>query len=241
MDSSQWTRNPSKVHAALVQQSDDSVLTTREVRIYIPARFLEKKLASITDEIRTVGIFAIVVDDKYYAVSKVNAMMRLKPSSTSTVKFDGESYLEFRFPPGSTVFADTKLFRDDGLVYQIFNEIISKGKVPWYLNYEDLGHLFSTAESHANVRFDSIHAILEMFVAAICRDQNDRTRFYRHIYNEVNGKPVSEPAVIPFVSITFGATNTTARMMGSYFDQGLNSALVNPSTKNEEIEDLLRR
>ncbi len=241
MDQSRWVRDPKKVQAALVLQPDDSIITTRDVKIYIPARFIEKKLASVGNETKSVGIFAVVVDDKYYAVNRVDAMMRLTPTTTATVKFDGESYLEFRFAPGSTVYADRKLVRDDGLVYQIFNEMISKGRVPWYLNYEDLGKLFETAESHANVRFGAIHAILEMFAAAIARDPNDRTKFYRHVYEEINGKPKTLPTVIPFVSITFGTTNTTSRLMGSYVDEGMNSALVNPSTRNEDMEDMLRR
>lgn len=241
MDQSRWIRDPKKVRAALVKQPDDSVITTRDVRIYIPARFVEKDLAVITDEVRTVAIFAMVVDDKYYSVSTVNAMMRLKPSGSATVKFDGDSYLEFRFPPGSTVIADTKLVRQDSLVYHIFNEIISKGRVPWYLTYDDLGHLFSTAESHANIRFGKIHSILEMFVATIARDTNDRTKFYRHVYAEKDKRPVTLPTLIPFVSITLGATNTTSRLIGSYMDEGMNSSLVNPSTRTEEMEELLRR
>lgn len=241
MDRSRWTRNPAKVHAALVEQPDRSILATRDVRIFIPARFVEKQLADIAAEIYTVGIFAMVVDDKYYAVSTVNAMVRLKPTTISTVKFDGDSYLEFRFPAGSTVIADTNLIRTDSLVFKIFSEIIAKGRVPWYLDYEDLAKLFDTAESHANVRFGAVHSVLEMFVAAIARDPANRAQYYRLVYDEVNGVPTVKPDYIPFVSITYGATNTTSRLLGSYFDQGMVSALNNPSEKNEHIEQLLRR
>jgi hypothetical protein len=241
MDRSRWIRNPAKVQAALAEQPDRSELALRDVRIYIPARFAEKQLAEIGAEIYTVGIFAMVVDDKYYAVSTVNAMMRLKPTTISTVKFDGDSYLEFRFPPGSTVIADTNLIRTDSLVFKIFSELISKGRVPWYLDYEDMAKLFETAESHANVRFGAVHSIMEMFVAAIARDPADRAQYYRSVYEERDGKPTVDPSYIPFVSITYGATNTTSRLLGSYFDQGLVSALTNPSEKTEHIEQLLRR
>ncbi len=241
MDQTAWVRNPSKVHAALVKQADDSVMAARDVRIYIPSRYTEKQLATIGAEIYTAGIVGIVVDDKHYGVSTVNAMMRLKPSSIATVKFSGDSYLEFSFPAGSTVIADTKLIRLDSLVYKIFDEMIAKGRVPWYMDYEDLAKLFDTAEPHANVRFGPVHAIMEMFAAAIARDPENRARFYRHVYAEVNGKPVTVPAIIPFRSITYGATNTTAKLLGSYFGEGTISALVNPSEQTEHIENLLRR
>ena len=52
---------------------------------------------------------------------------------------------------------------------------------------------------------------------------------------------VNDPSVIlPLKSIAYGLSNTTSRLMGNYLNDGMNSALVNPSTQNESIEDLLR-
>lgn len=240
MDRSQWIRNPGKVHAALVPQPDGSVLAAREVKVYFPTRFAEKQLAEIGAEVYTTAIFAMVVDDKYYSVSTVNAKIRLKPTSIATVKFDGDSYLELSFAAGSVVIADTSLLRRDTLVYQIFDEIIAKGRVPWYLDYDDIARLFDTAESHADVRFGPVHSVLEMFAATIARDPDDRSRYYRHSYSETNGKPDKLPAFVAFRSISYGATNTLSRLGGSYFAEGLGSALVNPSQSTEAIEELLR-
>lgn len=241
MDRSQWIRDPGKVHAALADQADGSLVARKDVKIYIPGRFVEKELADIGAEVNTLGVFAIVVDDKYYAVSTVNAKMRLAPASVKTVKVDDETYLELDFPSGTVVVADTLLLCDNTLVFRIFDEIIARGRVPFYLDYEDLGKLFDTAEFHALVGFDRVHSVLEMFAAVISRDPTDRTKYYRHIYKERQGKPITEPTFIAFRSITYGATNTTARLMGSYFDEGLASALNNPSKSNEAIEDMLRQ
>ncbi len=241
MDRSGLIRNPGKVHAALVKQPDDSVITTRDMKIYIPSRFVEKQLAQVGADIYTVGIMAYVVDDKYYAVSTINAMVRLSPTSIATVKFDGDSYLEFAFPAGSVVIADTKLLRVGTLVYKIFDEIIAKGRVPWYLSYEDVAKLFDTAETFADLKFGHVHSVLEMFAAAIARDPRNRSVYYRQTFKKTDGIPDVLPAYIPFRSITYGATNTTAKLLGSYFNEGLNSALVNPSEQHENIEDLLRR
>jgi hypothetical protein len=49
------------------------------------------------------------------------------------------------------------------------------------------------------------------------------------------------PTFIPFRSPIYGATNTTAKLIGAYFDDSINSALVNPSEKVEGVESLLRR
>lgn len=241
MDWSRWTRAPEKIRGALTKLADNSVVTSKGCKIYIPKRFVEKQLAKIEAETYIVGIFAIVVDDKYYGVSTTNAMLRIKPSTISTVKFGEDSYLEFAFEPGAVVIADTQLIKSDSLVYKIFDEIIAKGRVPWYVGYEDLANLFATAERHAGVKLSGSHAILEMFAAAIARDSKERSLYYRHTVESQDAPRVRPPAIIPLRSVSYGATNTTSKLLGSYFDDGLNSALVNPSEKTERIEELLRR
>lgn len=241
MDPSRWKRDPKKVHASLELQPKGSITTARGCTIYIPERFIEKQLAEISNEIYIVGIFAIVVDDKYYGVSTTNAMMRITPTSVRTVKFDDSSYLEFYFEPGSTVIATNELVMQPTLVYRIFDEIIARGKAPWYLDYNDLSKLFMSSDRHAGVKFSSSHAILEMFAAAIARSSDDKTKYYRHeikTQDDVSAKP---PVVIALRDITHGATNTTAKLLGSYWNDGLTSALANPSEKVEAIEELLRR
>lgn len=241
MDTSRFVRDPSKVHAALRVMDDKSVVTSRGVKIYVPERYVEKDMADIGSETYIVGIFAIVVDDKYYGVSTANAMMRIKPTTISTVKFDQDTYLEFAFEPGSIVIATTKLIRSDTLVYYIFDEFIAKGRIPWFLGYEDLAKLFDSADHHAGVPLAAHHSILEMFAAAIARVNTNRAKYYRHQVEKQTDSIEKPPAFIPLRSITYGATNTTAKLTGSYFSEGLNSALANPSERHEQIEDLLRR
>ncbi len=240
MDPSVLKRDASKVKAALVEQPDGSVLTTRPLKIYVPEKYMEKGLGEIGSETYIVGVFAMVVDDKYYGVSKINAMMRIKPTTISTVKFDGDSYLEFYFEPGSVVIATTDLLKTDTLVYHIFYYFISNGSVPWFMSYEDVATLFESADRHAGVSLSRSHTILEMFAAAIARNPNQRTEYFRHTLDDTAVKPTNAPAWIALRNISLGATNTTARLMGSYWADGLTSALTNPSSRLERIEQLLR-
>lgn len=240
MDASRWTRDAGKVTSALVSQADGAVLTKRPLKIYIPERYTEKQLAEIGSDVFTVGIFAMVVDDTHYSVCKVNAMMRLKPTTIASVKFDGESYLEFSFDPGSVVIATKDLLKDDTLVYYVFNYFLSNGKVPWFLGYEDMATLFDTADNHAGVGLERSHSILEMFVAATSRNPQKRTQYWRHALDNGNTYDYPTPDFIAMRNITLGATNTATRLMGSYWSDGLTSALANPSTKLERVEQLLR-
>lgn len=241
MDWKRWKRDPGKVHAALKVQEDGSVVAVQNIKMYVPERFREKGLADISADTYTVGIYAMVVNDAFYAVDLTIAMMRITPTAISTVKFDQDSYMEFSFEAGSVVFPTNQLVKSDILVYYIFDEMFSKGRTPWYLNYEDRGVLFASADRHAGVSLTGNHSILEMIAAATARDPNNRTRNYRHVIErqeDINDKP---PAIVALRSITFGPTNTTAKLMGSYWDDGLDSALNSPSEQVERIETILRR
>lgn len=240
MDLSTLKRDPAKVRAAC-RVVGDQVIAVRQVKIVIPERFVEKQLAHIGAETFSVGIYAMVVDDRYYAVSRINARIQLQPSSINTVKFGDDTYLELIFDPGSVIIVSRQLVVADELIYQIFDEFISKGNVPWYIDYDDLARLFETSDHHAGVRLASRHAILAMISAAITRSRKDRTRYYRHVIQSQDDLAKREYAVIPLRSVSYGTTNTTSRLIGSYWNDGLTSALVNPSTKQEQIEELLRR
>lgn len=232
-------RNPEMVHSTLKELDNDTVVTTKGCKIYIPARFGERKLAILGHETYIVAIFAMVVDDRYYAVSIEPAMMRIDPTTVNTINLDGENYYEFTFDPGSTVIANTNLVKKDTLTYDIFQEIVSKGRVPWYISYEDLATLYDGAPKHAGVTIGANHAIIEMILSVIARDPSDATKYYRQALKDAKG-PI-KPLYVPFSSVTHGATNTTAKLMGAYWKEGLNSALVNPTDKVERVEELLRR
>ena len=126
-------------------------------------------MAEIGVENNIVGIYAIVVDNQFYGVSLINSMLKINPSSTLKVKIYGVEYFEFTFNPGSTVIKTNVLIKVDTLVYRIYDEIISKGRVPWYLDYNDLGKIFDTAKSHAGANIGQNNEVTEMIVSMISR------------------------------------------------------------------------
>lgn len=234
-------RDPAKVHACLAELDDGRLVCKKKVKIYIPTRFAGRGLAFIGIETQIVGIYAIVVDDKYYGVSMVNALMRIEPTSMVKVMVEEEEYYEFTFDAGSTVLASTMLVKTDTLVYKIYDEIIAKGRVPWYLGYTELGKLFDTARYHAGANIGENHEVTELLVSMISRNPENRHQYYRQVVTSMEDLAAKPPAFIPLRSVTYAATNTTNKLAGSYFSEGLVSALVSPADRVERIEDLLRR
>lgn len=239
MDISKLVRDAKKIHAVL-ETKGDIIKAKKRIKVYIPTRFKEKKLAVVGNEVSIVGVYAMVVDDKYYGVSKTNAMMSISPSEVNTVMVGEESYYEFVFENGDTFCSNKNLVHRGTLPYDIFDEIVAKGNTPWYLNLTDLAELFDTAKLHAGFSHGTNQAILEMITASRARLPNDRAKYYRHALTQQKDFENKPYYVIPLRSVQYGATNTVAKLIGAYFDEGLTSALVNPSERSEQIEEILR-
>lgn len=241
MDIKKLIKNPSKIHECLVELPDGRLITKKQLKIYIPARFEERNLASFGIDIHIVGIYAIVLDDTYYGISLVNASIQIEPTSTMKVDIDEVSHYEFTFEPGSTVMSSVNLVKSDTLVYRIYDEIIAKGHVPWYLGYTELGKLFDTAKYHAGANIGLNHEVTELLVSLISRDPKNRHTYYRKVVQSLDDITKKPPAYISLRSVTYAATNTTNKLAGSYFTDGVVSALVSPSSRVEKVESLLRR
>ena len=240
MDISKLERNAAKVHETIIEDGDQ-LITKTGCRIYIPKRFEEKKLATIGVETNITAIFAMVVDDKYYSTSCACASMRITPDVTSIIKIDGVEYYEFVFLPGSVITPNVNLVTVSSLVYYIYNEIVAKVKVPWYINYDDHGGLLESAKYHADIRLASDNIPLEMITAIVSRDPKQVKTHYRFVRENLLTVYTKPPTYVPISNVLTQATNTTARLMGNRFDEGLTSALIDPNIDRiDTIETLLR-
>jgi hypothetical protein len=241
MDYRKYVRDAAKVHSVLRELDGDRLVTTKGCKIVVPVRFAERGLAYVGIETSIVGIFAIIVEDQYYAVSIANAMMRITPSSTTKVMYDDDEYYEFTFDPGATICPSLQLVKIDTLVYSIYDEILSKGRAPWYLGYKELGQLFDTAQEHAGANVGQQQEVTELMVSLVARDPEDRTKYYRQVIQSDQDLVNKKPAIIPLRSVAYAATNTLNKLAGSYARDGLVSALATPTARVERLEDLLRK
>jgi len=238
--SSKFIRDAARVHKALEKTSEGSFVALKPVKVYIPSRFPQRDLATFEDEITFVGICAIVLDDQYYMASKICAPIRSEPTLVNSAVIDEVEYIEMHYEPGDRVICSDDLVMIDNLLYRIYDEIIAKGRVPWYLSYTELGGIFQTSLKHAGVRVGKAPTVMEIIAAAICRDSDDLRRYYRQVVETYEDITQSPPTYIPLRNVSYGATNTIAKITGSRFDEGMTSAIVNPGERVERTEKILR-
>jgi hypothetical protein len=240
MDIKGLVRDPQYVRAHLRELADDRLVTVKSCAIYLPVRFSECGLASVGVETNIVGIYLLVMEGKYSAISLVNTTLRITPESVNRIVIDGDEYYEFTFPAGSTVIPNMNVVQNNKIPYRIYSEFFAKGRIPAFLSYEDLAKIFDTAKKFGGVNIGSEREVTELLVSIICRNQSNRAEYYRQSIHSPDDIKNKKPAFIPLKSVAYSATNTTNKLAGSYMQDGIVSALVNPSERVERIESLLK-
>jgi hypothetical protein len=230
--------------AAIKQQfseSDNETLIAKApIHISIPEYYQRQKLVHIETTISIVGIFAFYTQ-QHYCVHMAPTMVRIEPDDILTHTIEDEVYFDFFFEKGSTIISNLNTVKDNTLLYDIYNQFILKGHVPWYIDYRDLGELFSLSEKYASLKLGANPAIMELFAATIARSEKEPKVQYRHVATSVEDIKTNPPVIVGLRNVSYSATNTTAKLLGSYWNDGLISALNHPSTTLEPIEQLLRQ
>ena len=139
------------------------------------------------------------------------------------------------FVKNDTFIKNVNVVRDSQLAYIIFYEMVYCGKVPDFITYDMMATVFDVVTDVTGVKFPADHVVFEMMTAMLHRDQNNIGTQYRHSDME------KSPLNIPMKLVSHAAISTTARIIGGYMDEGINSSLVNASEIPGDIENLLRK
>ena len=233
-------RDRKRVLDSLSVRPDRSVITKTGCTIYFPTRFVDRSLAEIGVSNLCIGLFPIVIEEKYYSLVSVNSMIHLEPSEITKTSYEDTEYYELHFPRASVVIQSLTFVKDDVVLYRLYDELFSKGKIPWYIGYEDLGKLYDTAAKFAGSSVGSNPEVIQLLTSLITRNKYDRAEYYRTVVKNRRDLVDNPPVFIPLKSVFWAATNTVNKLAGSYFSDGVTSALLNPSSRVEPIEAILR-
>lgn len=240
MDISKLIRSPERLKKCLITKNN-KVIAKEQVTIYIPEYFTRTGLADIGSDIYIVGIYAIVDENGNYAISNTPAKMRIKPSFTRELKINDMDYLGFVFEPGSIVIDNTELYKSDTILYYIFNDILSKGRMPFQLSYDDIGEIFANAKEFTGSSIVEKWEIVGTMISMLARDPKNPDKQFREVIKTFKDVDNIKPYWSPIRSVQFMATNTMSKLAGSYFSDGMVSALTTETDKVEPIEAILRK
>jgi len=239
MDIRQLIRDPQEVKNAIAVTGDGRWIAKKSMKILIPARYAERGLADIGNEIYIIAICCIILEDKYYSVLNIIAKMRITPSETNNIKIRGVDYLEFCFGPGETMVGNTKMIKKDTLVYSVYDEFIAKGKIPWYYNYSDYGDIFKSAKEYADANVGLNPLIIQTLVSILTKNPKNLNETYASVINTKEDLGKIVPVYVPLKSVEHASSNTMSRLGGSYFDRAAVAAMNDPSEVVTPMENIL--
>lgn len=235
-------RDPQAVLSTLIQTPSGQVIAKENCKIQVPVRFSEGNvgLGQVGIQTFTYGLFPIILENGSYSVCNVNAIIELDPFKTLVVTLGDTDYHEFYFEPGSVIIKSLDLVQREAMMFNVMDEFIFKGKIPWYVEYDDLGHLFDTAKQHANSNVAQNPEVIEFIASLITRSKQDRTKYIRNVAEKYSDFSLDKIDYIPLSNVFYSAHSTVNKLAGSYFNDGVISALVTPSENVEQIEKILR-
>ena len=234
------THNPEKVRQCLRELPTGELICTQHCRIQIPTRYRDAGMAEIGIDTSIYGIFALILDDGSYSVTNILAMVKIRPYKILTVNIDGVAYYEFYFQPNKPVLETIMVVKDAALIYNVLNDFIFHGKMPWFVNYDRSGELLDFADHYAGSGVANNQEAVEFIVSIIARDPKNKLTMYRTTIKTREAALKSKPVIVPLMSVFYSASNTVSKIAGNYFSDGVVSALVNPAQSVEKLESLLR-
>jgi hypothetical protein len=235
-----YKRDAATALTYLQENASGQVLTKKACRIQVPKRFTDVGLGEVGIDTYVYGFFPIIFDTNEYAVLSACAIVQLNPYKSITVTIDEIDYYEFYFDAGQVVIKTTDLVKKETLMYNVFDEFVFKGKLPWYAEYEDVGKIFDTSFYHAGSRVSETQEVIEFIASMIGRSKLDRMKYIRTTAKGYSDVSLDKIDFVPLKSVFYSVNSTLNRIAGSYFNDGVTSALVQKTNSVELIENIIR-
>lgn len=239
LDLTELVRDRENVKKALKVVGQE-LIAMKDLKIAIPYRFFNRKLASLGETITSTVVFAVVVGNTW-DLMMIPAMISLTPEDTTVEVIDEEDFMMLSFSRGSVVSPNTKMIRSDQVAWEIYDGFYGSGYKPWYIWYDEYSKLLALATKYSGIKLGPNNLPHELTVAQISKNSKDRTQAYRlSLRRGYIAGTTEEPYITPLQSVLFGANNLATQITGAYLRDGILTAMTYPSTKSEPIEELYR-
>jgi hypothetical protein len=212
---------------------DDKVYTKEKTIIEFPKWYEDKEFLDIQNVSFLYGIFAILIGDKY-SVSLIPTLISTTPLMTKEVERDEEVYIQYIYGKDTPIINNTEVVKRELLSAILFDNFFIKGKVPWFIEYEDLIKIMDNLVYYAKSNLGNYNIANELVISFIARNKNNKNLFYRQ-------KLEGDPEYINMISPFFSTRSTVAKLSSNYFRDSIVSALVQKEEEPTRLENIVRR
>jgi hypothetical protein len=215
-------------------ETNEMVFIGESLVVMIPRRYEVYDLLTLADTVKTLAVVDLVFDDTYRAGLLMLTTIEMEPDDVSTIMVGDLQYVRCTLSKGARFITNTERIADSSIVYAVWMEFITRGKLIFNIDYDQLATLFDQSKSMCDQNMNVDHVVFEIIYSHLCRDPDNLTIQYR--YTDGN-KPFR---LIALRNVGYATVSTTSRLLGSYFGEALNASLLQTTTEHSEIEDLLR-
>lgn len=235
-----YKRNPDKLREQLVKTASGQIFCKTDCYIHTPVRYVEKKLSSIGVRTYVFGWAPVILVTGEYCVLNICGRIEINPYKVNMVTINGADYYEFFFPANTPIIVTENVVQDDKIIYFIVDEHDFLAKVPWFMNYEDVGKLLDSSRKYADSRAAEVLEVPEVMAAVMGRDKDDERVYLRHVLDKYKNKASENVQFVPLTSVHLSVTGAINRIAGNFFEPAVEGEIVSPSKNVDEIEKLLR-
>lgn len=210
------------------------IFTGEKLVVRVPTRYSIYNLLEIKDTVRTLAIFELIVNDTYHYSIIMPAVITMMPSELSKAKIQDVDMSVFTLYNGDLFMMSIDLLQESYISYTMYREFIELGHMPKFLTYDQTANLFDTSKEMTGQDLKTPHVVFEVMYAEQYRDPDNLYTKYR-----LSDK-TKPPVFIGTTNVAFGPESVTSKLIGSRFNDGLNSAIINASDHRYDLEDFLR-
>lgn len=216
-------------------EKDKIVFIGDTCEIFIHHRFQKNwGVVEVGENLKTIGQFRVLINKKINFGMNICGVIEMHPCDVEKVTIDEVQYIKATFKKGNVFIGNRRIIRNVKLLYAIFIEYLSLGRMPEYMDYESANFFLDDAAEQVNVNFGTYHTISEMLMAHLYRDREKTTKFYRLT-------PMKNPPIfIPLRSVSRAPVSTEGKIIGSYEKEGLNAAMLDESDVLSPISERMR-
>ena len=234
IESKRFKRNP-EVIKNMIKKEGYKVIALEELYVIFPSKFVDKGLTILGNISEVFGVIAVVDKDYNYGLYTIPARIDIEPSSIEEIEIDGVIYVKLTIEKHQLLFSSTKIVKNADITYPLFDLLIMQGKVPFYLEYEDLLEVFTNLPKYAGTKVGSHYLPIEIVISIIARDSKNPDIEYRWTKGD------KKPMWIGLTNIYYSYKSTLAKIAGNYFKQGVIAAVVKPEKSVTDVEYALRQ
>ena len=204
------------------------------LELRIPKRFETYGMLEVTETVTALAVLDMIIDEKWQCGLNLPAKIEIAPSVIGEMVYEENAYQVLHLEHGDQFIKHTQVIKDQSIIYALYVEFITRGKTIYTLDYVGLALLFDRVKQMTGSGIGVDRVLFEVIVSHLARDPDDIFKQYR--YTDMS-KPMH---LVRLRSVSYAPTSTTARMLGSYFDDGLNASLVHHEDKEQTFENILR-